>query len=191
MTVKELWADKMSRIAAAEGYEYRDIRPPRPTVADVERCRKLCEENLCGCYDSNWGCPPGSGSMGECRRALSIFGKAAVIYRRYDVRHDDKPTLKHISNDHQNLLREFNNLLRKEGYLSMVLADGGCNYCLKCTYPNQKCPFPDQKVCSVSGYGIMLMEYLEQFDIPFRFEDGAVTLHGLILYNEPIADPKL
>ncbi|MDD3233558.1 MAG: DUF2284 domain-containing protein, partial [Candidatus Methanomethylophilus sp.] len=153
-------------------------------VSTVERCRNLCKQNICGCYDTNWGCPPGVGSVGDVRRMLGQYKKAAVLYKRTEIDHNDKAGLKKLSDEHQNLLRAFNCLLRDSGYNSMALADGGCNYCIKCTYPDSSCRFPKQRVCSVSGCGLEMMAYLETFGIPFAFEDGAVTLYGLILFNE-------
>jgi len=190
MTVEELWNNRMSKAAEAEGYVYREISPPRPDVPTVEQCRKLCAQNLCGFYDSNWGCPPGVGSIGDVRRALALYPHTAVVYKRTEIDHNEKEGLKRLSNDHQNLLRSFNNVLRESGYRSLPLADGGCNYCTECSYPNEKCRFPEQRVASVSGYGIKMMEYLETFGIEFRFEEKAVTMYGLVLYDDPKTEPQ-
>jgi predicted metal-binding protein len=67
----------------------------------------------------------------------------------------------------------------------MPLADGGCKYCGECSYPNDPCRFPDQRVSSISCYGILMEEYMKAQNIDFTFEKDSVTLYGLIMYNEP------
>ena len=114
---------------------------------------------------------------------IRMYKHAAVIYHRSEVNMKDQDGLKRLSGILQNLLRDFRNLLKENGYPSMCLADGGCNYCGACAYPKE-CKFPDQRVGSISAYGIMLMEYLEDNGIEFRFEDGYATFYGLVFYNE-------
>jgi predicted metal-binding protein len=183
--ISDLWG-KISNTPLADGYTFKKSKTPRTGMDTMERCRALCKQNICGQYDTNWSCPPGVGTERECLERIRFFKNAAVIYRRYDIDPDNKTKVKKISSDHQELCRQFVGLLRKEGYQAIALADGGCSYCSTCSYPDEPCKFPEQKVMSLVSYGIMMMEYLESLSLDFTLDKDAVTLYGLILYNEPI-----
>lgn len=183
MSVEELW-EQTVKDAGEAGFTYKELGLPRVTVRDAERCRHMCEQNVCKCYGTNWGCPPGAGSIATCNAKIKKFRNAAVVYRRCEVDIKDADALKSLSGKLQNLLRSTQDALRARGYECMCLSDGGCNYCGKCNYPDE-CRHPDKRVDSVSAYGILLMEYLEDNGLQFKFEEDHVTFYGLIFYNEP------
>jgi Predicted metal-binding protein (DUF2284). len=112
------------------------------------------------------------------------YGNAAVVYRRCEVDHKDQDGLKSLSGVMQNLMRDFKETLTANGYRTLCLADGGCNYCGACSYPKE-CMYPDKRIPSISAYGIMLMEYLEDNGIHFCFEEGYATFYGLVFYDGP------
>ncbi len=182
MPIEELW-NQLAHAKKASDYTFREIGVPKMTLSEAKKCRKLCEQNVCKCYGTNWGCPPGAGNLGDCMAQVKKYSHAAVVYRKSAVDIKDQDALKSLSGVLQNHLRDFRNLLTENGYQAMCLADGGCNYCGVCAYPNE-CKFPEQRVNSISAYGIMLMEYLEDNGIEFRFEDGYATFYGLVFYNE-------
>ena len=182
MPIEDLW-NQIVRAKNASDYVFKEISVPKLTPSEASKCRKLCEQNVCKCYGTNWACPPGVGNLGDCMTQIRMYKHAAVIYHRSEVNMKDQDGLKRLSGILQNLLRDFRNLLKENGYPTMCLADGGCNYCGACAYPKE-CKFPDQRVGSISAYGIMLMEYLEDNSIEFRFEDGYATFYGLVFYNE-------
>ncbi len=183
MPINALW----ERFVEDEGCwdcNVKELAPPRPRKIDADRCRKLCQQNLCKCYGTTWACPPGAGTTGQCQATLKNYRHAFALFRRYIVDTKDADALREISSRHQDIIRGFSNRLRYMGYATLPLADGGCNYCDFCAYP-EPCLHPDQLVPSISAYGIMLVEYLEDQGISFEFEQDAATLYGLILYNEP------
>ena len=183
--VERLW-EEMSDEPLAKNYEIRTIGPPAPTDETMSKCRELCGQNLCGTFNANWGCPPGVGSEKECLSLVKRYFDAAVIMRRYDgIDLKDKTITDRIVKDHQELCRRFGNVLRKNGYDVLPLADGGCTYCGTCSYPDSPCRFPDQRITSVSCYGILMDEYMGSQGVDFTFEKESMTLYGIMLYNTP------
>lgn len=176
----------VSRDPLSVGYNFQRADTPSPNNDSMSKCRELCAQNLCGAYGVTWGCPPGIGSPKECLHAIGEYSNAAVIMKKFEkVDFNDKELMTKLQNDHQDVCRRFANALRKDGYGVLPLADGGCSYCGECSYPDEPCRFPDQKIPSVSCYGILMDEYLPSQGIDFSFEKDGMTLYGVILYNEP------
>ena len=181
MDKNEFFDHLADRMISYGAYKARVI--PVSDVETDESFRRLCEQNVCKCYGTNWGCPPGAGDIATCLGRIRKFDRAAVVYHRYKVDIKDADALKSYSGKLQNLLRAMQNFLRARNYGCMCLSDGGCNYCGKCNYPGE-CRHPDQRIDSVSAYGILLMEYLEDNGLEFKFEEDHVTFYGLIFYSE-------
>lgn len=182
--IDSLWV-KMSNDPLSEGYAMKHTSPPAPDRNSLADCRKLCEDNLCGCYDTNWSCPPGAGTECECLEKIGKYSECVVIFKKFEnIDLNDKEKVDEIAVYHQDLCRRFGNLLRSNGYSVLALADGKCRFCGICSYP-EPCIFPDQMVPSVSSFGIDMESYMKSQNIDFCFEKDALTLYGLILYNRP------
>ena len=183
--IANLWK-KMDGEPLAEGYGIKEIEPPAPNNESMAKCRELCSQNLCGSFNVNWGCPPGVGSEKECMDIVKKYANAAVITRKFEnVDLNDKSNVEKIAKGHQELCRRFAHLLRGEGYDILPLADGGCAYCNTCSYPDSPCRFPDQRVTSISCYGILMDEYMNSQGVDFSFEKDSIALYGIMLYNNP------
>ncbi|MDR3074486.1 MAG: DUF2284 domain-containing protein [Candidatus Methanoplasma sp.] len=183
--IEDLWK-KMKPDPVAEGYSFIKVGLPEPNTETMSRCRELCAQNLCGAYGLTWGCPPGVGTAEECLAVIAGFSKAALIAKKYDeIDINDRDLLERLGIEHREVCRKFGNALRREGFRVLPMADGGCKYCVKCTYPDSPCRFPDQRVPSISCFGILMDGYLKSQNIEFGFSKDSMTLYGLILYDEP------
>jgi len=181
MTLMTAWNDHMGN--EAPKYDVFDIPVPHPEPVAVADKRWICRENVCHCYGTTWGCPPGAGTPAECSSVLKLYPKCAVISRRYKISIKERTAIDKMASDMQNTLRSFGLYLRKLGYKVLPLADGGCNYCVECSYP-EPCSEPDMIVRSMGAYGVMIGEYLENCGIPVPFEEDAVTIRYLVLYDD-------
>jgi len=183
--IREIW-NAISSESGFEEYEFNVIEPPKCDVNYMSKCRKLCFENKCGKFGTNWGCPPGIGDEEECLELIKLYPKAVLLSRKFEnVDVNDADKIADMGSGHQEICRRFANAMRHAGYKEVLpLGDGGCNYCGVCSYPKEPCKFPEQMVPSVSGFGICMDEYLNSNGIDFRFEDNVVTLYALILYEE-------
>lgn len=169
----------------AEGYDLKLVEVPEPNQNSMKKCRELCKQNTCGAYNVTWSCPPGIGSINDCLAQIDKYKHGLTIFRKFDVDLENKELVKKYAVEHQEIVRRFANLLRKNGYDVLPLADGGCTYagCDKCTYPDEPCRYPEMIVPSISAFGILMGNYMESQGIEFTFEKNAMTLYGVILYN--------
>lgn len=182
--IEDVWANIKTRPGFA-GCQMVKAKPPVTDANSIAGCRKLCRENRCGTYGSNWGCPPGAGTDSDCLQLIRQYENAIVIYRRIEnVDIHQKDLVKSYSDEHQSLCRRMAEAMRKAGYRDVLpLANGGCSYCGTCAYPDP-CRYPGQMVPSVSAFGINMDTYLNSVGLSFAFEERAFTLYSLILYNK-------
>ncbi len=177
----EILRDILSR-PDLSGFECLFTTAPAVDVPQVRKYRILCAENKCGCYGTNWGCPPGSCTEQEASDMISRYSEAVVFHRRFEIPEGaDRAFYDRISKMCQEYIRKVSLVARSEGVDNLPVGDGGCTYCGKCSYP-EPCRYPDRRVISISGMGIDMENYLGERGMEFSFEDGAVTLYTMILF---------
>ena len=76
MTIQELCA-----LAQSIGFEHAGPLDPA-TIELKEEVREMCASGKCAVYDKRWSCPPGCGTLDECRELLKGIVKldTAVQY---------------------------------------------------------------------------------------------------------------
>ena len=181
--ITELWKE-IKNEPVFEGVSFIKAHPPQTNLNTVNVCRKLCRQNKCRSYNTNWGCPSGVGPESDAVDYINHFKHAAIIYRRFsNIDLKDLALIERETAVFQDACRRFANVLRaKKGVQEVVpLCSGACTYCGECSYP-EPCRFPEQMVPSVSGFGIIMEDYIPSQGLQFRFEEDAFTLYGVILY---------
>ena len=147
---------------------------------------KKCRENVCGTYDTNWGCSPGA--RRDVPRFYAENDFVLVITRAAVIDWHDKQALDGFMKEMQQRTREAMLELRGMGYGCSGFVDGPCTYCDKCTYP-EPCRFPEMLLPSVSTLGIDLKKYFDSIGRDFSFEEGKVTLYGFLFVKESGDNP--
>lgn len=151
-----------------EGCGYHEGLPvPQPDEASMDVCRRFCEENLCGSYGRNWGCPPHIGDGASCIERCVSYGSCFLVTVPVDCGFDEKEKLAESMARAQGIAREVKRKLARAGIKSLTMADGPCSYCDVCScVKGDPCTHPDNMVPSASGFGIMVKDYLESVGIP-------------------------
>ncbi len=169
----------------SEGFEVLKVPVPE-TSPKAKEFRALCEKNECGSYGTNWGCPPGAGTLKECSDLLKSYSEAYLVRKRYPVDPKNSKEITRITDDIVNSTRRAGDMIRPFAPVK-ILGDGGCRYCGVCTYPDAECRYPLQRVDSISTYGVDMGEYLKGVGKELSFEKDAVTLNAIILIGKPRA----
>ena len=58
------------------------VRLDVKTLTLLPEVRKMCAANSCGKYDRNWSCPPGCGTLEDCRRKVRRVEKSTASERK-------------------------------------------------------------------------------------------------------------
>ena len=160
------------------------LAPPAVTLDTIAKCREYCKTDECGCYDKYCSCPPRCGAPQERLDALAHFSKCAIAPIMYELDYRNKVALKQATKDLQDKARAIMLKLKDKGLDCLSFADGGCMYCERCAaLDDEPCRFPAMQIQSVSGNGILMMDFLKQSGIESAYREGHVEMYVVLLYN--------
>lgn len=129
------------------------------TIELKPEVRDMCAVNSCGMYGKRWSCPPGCGSLEECRERVAGYPHGILVQTVGDVEDGfDVEAMMEIEAEHRRHFMEMYDRLRETGETVLAIGAGCCNVCSKCTYPDEPCRFPDKKVSSMEAYGMLVLE---------------------------------
>lgn len=150
-----------------------------------DRVRTICEHE-CGQYGKSWACPPGVGTVEECRQRCLGYPHALLITSVAEVEDaSDMGEALAARGSHEELTRCVDRLLRAQGAETYVLSAESCAVCERCTYPDEPCRFPDRMLPCVESHGILVTDIAGRFGIEFLAGNHIVTWFSLLLYREP------
>lgn len=162
-------------------YMYGFFDPAELEFSD--RVRYICE-NECAMYGKSWACPPGVGTVSECRSHCLSFRNCLMISTITEVVDiaDMQETLDTRA-EHEAITNEVRELFRAQGTEPFVLSTESCALCERCAYlDGQPCRFPDAMHPCVESQGINVIPVLERFGLEFQFGSNMVTWVSLLLF---------
>lgn len=153
--------------------------------------RAFCNPEQCSNYGHSWVCPPGCGTLEECREKLCKFHRGLLLQSVSDLMPPtSKETYAALAADHSTRLKKLVDVLRPENAHMLVLSYGGCNLCPKCSYP-EPCIRPQDRTDSLGAYGIDVGKLCESANLPFSFREDKLYLTALILLEQQLELPAV
>ncbi|HKM13960.1 MAG TPA: DUF2284 domain-containing protein [Candidatus Methanomethylophilaceae archaeon] len=165
-----------------EGFTVTAIDLPVPSPKAKE-FRIICEKDMCSGYGTNWGCPPGVGTLEETAERLKSYSEAFLVRKRYVLDPKNKEETEQAADDIADSCRRAADTIRPFASVK-VIGCGKCRYCGICTYPEDECRYPLQKIDSVTGYGLDIDHILKQIGAKLVFETDAMTPNAIILIEK-------
>ena len=171
-----------AQLAQLPLYTYHFLSPEELEFSS--RIRWICE-NECPMYGKTWACPPGVGSVEECRQACMRYANClmvATITEVNDIANIDE-TLS-TRGPHEAVTNQVQDLLREQGVRSYVLSTEACALCEHCAYlDGQPCRLPEKMHPCVESHGINILPLLEKLGLEFQYGENVVTWFSLLFYN--------
>lgn len=150
-----------------------------------ERIRWICEHE-CPMYGKTWACPPGVGTVPECRGKCEAYSQCLMvgtIVEAQDIS-DIAQTLA-TRGEHEQLTNQVRDLLRRQGVEPYILSSEACAVCERCAIlDGQPCRMPGKMHPCVESHGINLIPTLERCGLEFQYGDNMITWYSLFFYNE-------
>ena len=164
-------------------YIYAWVDPQGLEFSD--RVRWICQ-NECTMYGKSWACPPGVGTVAECRQKCLSYNKALLISSLTEVEDisDLQATLA-TRRDHEVLTDQGGALLRESGVEPYILSTEACAVCGRCAIlDGQPCRHPEKMHPCVESQGINIIPTLEANGLEFQYGQNVVTWVSLLLFRE-------
>ncbi len=154
--------------------------------ADIEfreDIQAICANNGCRAYGKTWACPPAIGGIGECSERCNRYKNALVFSCKYDL--EDSFDFEGMEEAGKEFRRVCDKLWdevegHEKGYL--LLANGGCQSCDECTYPDAPCRIPERLFPSFEGHGIIVSDVAKKAGINYINGKDTVTYLGMLLF---------
>lgn len=148
-----------------------------------DEVRKACEANYCGGYGKTWACPPGVGTVEECREKCNQFKYVYIFSSVHELEDSlDYEGMMDGKAAHEELCVEVGKLFATEIPNNLMLTAEGCANCTKCTYPNAPCRFPDKMHPSVESFGISVVKEAATAGINYINGANTVTYFGNVFF---------
>ena len=162
-------------------YVYQFLDPKELEFS--ERIRWICQHE-CPMYGKSWACPPGVGSVEECKGKCLGYQKClmiATIVEVNDITNIDETLA--TRPEHEEITNQVRDLMRAQGVEPYILSTEACAICERCAYlDGQPCRYPERMHPCVESHGINVIPVLENNGIEFQFGANVVTWISLLFY---------
>ena len=150
-----------------------------------ERIRWICQ-NECPRYGKSWACPPGVGSVTQCKAKCLAYNNCLVvgtITECDDIANIDATLA--TRGDHEAVTNQVRELMRQQGVEPYILSTDSCAICEKCTYPEGKpCRHADVMHPCIESHGINIIPTLEENGLEFQYGENIITWYSMLFFNE-------
>ena len=148
-----------------------------------ERIRWICE-NECPMYGKTWACPPGVGSVPECRGKCLSYENCLMISTITEV--EDIANLEQTlatRAGHEAVTNQVGAMMEELGAKPYILSTEACALCERCAIlDGQPCRMPEKMHPCVESHGINVIPVLEKCGIEFQYGENVVTWVSLLFY---------
>ena len=178
MTIQELCA-----LAMEIGFEQAGPLDPA-TIELKEEVREMCASGKCAMYDKRWSCPPGCGTLDECRELLKGYTRGILVQRVGELEDNfDIETMMETEAAHKERFYAMRKALVERGIDALAAGAGCCTICPECTYPDAPCRFPEQKMSSMEALGMLVLEVCKANDMRYFYGENTIAYTSCFLFR--------
>lgn len=156
------------------------------TLRLLPEVREMCSSGSCQQYGCRWSCPPGCGTLEDCRTRLSRY-QTGLLVQTVGVLEDEFDGEGMLAAEQQHKKRFFTlrRTLRERYPDVLALGAGCCTVCPVCTYPDGPCRYPEQMVSSMEAYGLLVQEICARNGFSYYYGKNRISYTSCFLL-----DPK-
>lgn len=179
MTEKDL--NRSLELAREHGFTHTGILDPA-TLKLMPEVRDMCLANTCGQYDKNWACPPGCGTLEECRQKVSGYRSGILVQTMGELEDSmDFEAMIELEQRHKKNFMDFRQTLSRSYPKLLPLGAGACTLCKTCTYPDEPCRFPERSISSMEAYGLLVTQICADNGIKYYYGPNTLAYTSCFL----------
>ena len=176
MTIQELTA-----LAKKIGFEHAGALDPA-TIELKAEVREMCASGKGAMYDKRWSCPPGCGTLDECRELLKGYTRGILVQSVGELEDSfDIETMMETEAAHKERFYAMRRALVELGADALGAGAGCCTVCKECTYPDAPCRFPEQKMSSMESLGMLVVEVCKANGLPYFYGENTIAYTSCFL----------
>jgi len=144
--------------------------------------RTICKSE-CPQYGKSWSCPPGVGTLEECKVRCSSYDNAFIfstIAEVSDILNMDE--MLSTRGEHIEIVEQIKENVFSENGEILVLTAESCAICDTCTYPDEACRHLDRMYPCIESQTISVTDICEKHNLSFLNGYNVVTWFGMILF---------
>lgn len=176
MTTQELCT-----LAQKIGFEHCGALDPA-TIELKEEVREMCASGKCAMYDRRWSCPPGCGTLDDCRALLTGYTHGILVQSVGELEDSfDIETMMETEATHKERFYAMRKALNEQGAAALAAGAGCCTVCKDCTYPDAPCRFPEEKMSSMEALGMLVVEVCKANGLPYFYGENTIAYTSCFL----------
>ena len=147
--------------------------------------REMCAADRCKIYGTRWACPPGCGSLEQCRERIERYANG-ILVQTVGTLEDDFDAVG-IASAHKRHNTRFKLLTRQIRTMlpdCLPLSAGTCTRCEVCTYPDKPCRYPKKMLSSMEAYGLLVSDVCTKSGMPYYRGEKTITFTSCILLEK-------
>ena len=178
MTIQEFCA-----LAKEIGFEQAGPLDPA-TIELKEEVREMCASGKCTMYDKRWSCPPGCGTLDECRELLKGYTRGILVQSVGELEDNfDIETMMETEAAHKERFYAMRKALVEKGIDALAAGAGCCTICPECTYPDAPCRFPEEEMSSMEALGMLVLEVCKANDMRYFYGENTIAYTSCFLFR--------
>ena len=144
----------------------------------------MCASGKCAMYGERWSCPPGCGTLDECRELLKGYTSGILVQSVGQLEDNfDIETMMETEAAHKERFYAMRRALADRGVEALAAGAGCCTICKECTYPDEPCRFPDQKMSSMEALGMLVLEVCKANDMQYFYGENTIAYTSCFLFR--------
>ena len=171
----------MSSLIKPQIYEFFETKE----LLFTERVRYVCQTE-CPQYGKSWACPPGVGTVAECKARCLGYENCLMIGTITEI--EDIANMEQALRtrpEHEAITNRVRQMFRDQGVEPYILSTEACAVCERCAIlDGLPCRMPGRMHPCVESHGINLIPTLEENGLNFQYGDNIVTWYSLLFFNE-------
>ena len=154
------------------------------TIELKPQVRDMCAANACGQYGKRWSCPPGCGTLDECRELLKGYTRGILVQSVGELEDNfDIETMMETEAAHKERFYAMRKALVEKGIDALAAGAGCCTICPECTYPDAPCRFPEEKMSSMEALGMLVLEVCKANDMRYFYGENTIAYTSCFLFR--------